>query len=185
MTGPMTISITLGRDEDPQRATGGDGARGEPGAVAALHHDRRRHDPQHGDGRAHDAGGHGEDRGGEDHAEVERAAHRGQHDLERPEQPLHEAGLLDDIAHEDEQRHGGQGLLLHQADRLEEGEVEDDGAQPEIADDEGQEEEREADREADEDHPDHDDQHGQAEDLVAGHIWIVSVVVRNRPVRAA
>ena len=82
-------------------------------------------------------------------------------------------------------RYRGQRLFLHEADGLKEREIKDDGAEAKPATDEGEEEEREADREPDEDHPDHEQQHRHAEDLVAAHTWIVSARVSASPVLAA
>ena len=78
------------------------------------------------------------------------------------EQPLHQAGLLGDEAHQDEQRHGGQQFLLHHADGLEVGEIEDRRAEPEIAEGEGEKEQREGDRHADENRADQHDKHHDA-----------------------
>ena len=45
----------------------------------------------------------------------ERAAHRREDQPQRGEEPLHQPRLLGDEAHEDEERHRGEQLLLHQA----------------------------------------------------------------------
>ena len=49
---------------------------------------------------------------------------------ERGEQPLHQPRLLGDEAHEDEERHRGEQLLLHHADGLEIGEIEHGSPRP-------------------------------------------------------
>ena len=79
------------RDQDAERAAGGDGAGRQPRVVAGLDHDRPGHDAEHGHGRADDAGRHGEDGRREDDRQVERAAHRRQQVAQRHEQPLHRA----------------------------------------------------------------------------------------------
>ena len=60
-----------GWNENSERAAGSDGARGEPGVVAGLDHHRRGHDAEHRDGRADDAGRHGEDGRRQDHRQIE------------------------------------------------------------------------------------------------------------------
>ena len=173
------------RDQDAERAACGDRARRKLWVVAALDHDRRRHDAEHRHRRADDAGRHGEHRGGEDHDQEQSAPHRSQHVAESAEQALHEAGLLRHVAHEDEQRHGRQHLLLHQADDLEVGEVEHPRPEPHEAKDEGEEQKREGDRETDEDDAEEQDEHDQAEQLQPGHTTCVSGRSIGTPVRAA
>ena len=104
--------------------------------------------------------------GGQDDHEIERAAHRREQHAERREQPLHQPRLLGDEAHEDEQRHRRQQLLLHHADGLEVGEVEHRRAQAEVAEGEGEEQQREGDRHADEDRAQQHHQHDQADECV-------------------
>ena len=72
---------------------------------------------------------------------------------QREEKALHQPGLLDEIAHEDEERYGGKQLVAHEADGLEEREVEHPALQHQRAEAERRHEEREGHREADEDRP--------------------------------
>src|SRR4030095_10952144 len=94
--------------------------------------------------------------------------------------------LLGEKAHEDEERHRGEQLLLHHPDGLEVGEVEHRvPAQTEIAEREREEQQREADREADEDRTDHHGQHDEAEKFAARHTSTFSFCSSSIPVRAA
>ena len=154
------------RNQNPERAAGGDGAGRQAGVVAGLDHDRRGHDAEHGHRRADDAGRHREHGRCQDDDQIERAAHRRQQQAERREQSLHQPGLLGHVAHEDEQRHRRQQLLLHQADDLEIGEIENRAAHAEITEYEREEEQREGDRDADEDRPQQHQQHDQADERV-------------------
>jgi hypothetical protein len=56
------------------------------------------------------------------------------------------ARLVADVAHQDEHRHGDELVLLHQADGLQVGEVEDRRAEADEAEDQREEQQREADR---------------------------------------
>ena len=172
------------RDEDAERAAGGDGAGGELGVVARLDHDRRGHDAEHGHRRADDAGRHGEHRGRQDHHQIERAAHRREQQAEGREQPLHQARLLGDEAHEDEERHRRQQLLLHHADGLEVGEVEDRRTHAEVAERERQEQQREGDRHADEDRSEQHEEHHKADECIPSHTSTFSLCSSSMPVRA-
>jgi hypothetical protein len=173
-----------GRDQDAERAAGGDGAGREPVVVARLDHDRRGHDAEHRHRRADDAGGHGEHRGGEHDHQVEGAADGGQQQAEGREQALHEAGLLGDETHEDEERHRGEQLLLHEPDGLEVGEVEDRGAEREVAEGEGEKQQREGDRHADEDRSQQHQEHDQSNESFPAHTSTFSLCSSSTPVRA-
>ena len=155
------------------------------GSYAALDHDRGGHDAEHRHRRPDDAGRHREHRGGQDHDQEQGAAHRREQIAEGEEQPLHQPRLLGHVAHEDEERHSSQHLLLHQADDLEIGEVEYAWPEPDETERESQKQEREGDRKADEDDAQQQDQHDQAEQLGSGHITGASVRSTGLPVRAA
>ena len=116
---------------------------------------------------------------------IERAAHRREQHAERLEQPLHQAGLLGDEAHEDEERHRGQQLFLHQADDLEIGEVEHRrAAHSEVAECERKEQQREGDRHADEDGAQQHHEHDKPEQRFGGHTSTFSLCSSSTPVRA-
>ena len=169
-------------DQDPERAACGDRACRQPGIIAGLDHNRSGHDAEHRDGRADDAGRHGEDGRRQDHRQVERAAHGREQVAQRQEQPLHQARLLRHVAHEDEERHGGQDVVLHRAPDLQVGEVEGlVRADADRAEDEGEEQQREGDREADEDDADHADQHDEAEDFIEAHRRLTLRSSRGEP----
>jgi len=178
-----------GRNQDAERAAGGDGTRRQPRVVACPDHHRCGHDAEHRYGGADDAGRHGEDCRGEDDRQIERAAHRRQQAAQRPEQPLHQARLFGHVAHEDEERHGREDLVLHRPPDLQIGKIE--GllpAEPQPAEDDGEKQQREGDRETDEDDRDHADKHDQSEALCITHgaqTSIFSCRVRNAPVRQA
>ena len=172
------------RDENPERPAGGDRARRQLSVIAGLDHDRRGHDPEHGDRRTDDAGRHREHGGGENDHEIERATHRREQQAKRREQPLHQAGLLGDETHEDEQRHRRQEFLLHHPDDLEIGEVEDRVAHAEIAERQGEEEQREGYRHADKDRSQEHHEHDQADECLAGHTSTFSLCSSSSPVRA-
>jgi hypothetical protein len=128
-------------------------------------------------------GGDAEQRRGEQHHQVERAAHRGEQVAERLEQALHQPGLVADVAHQDEHRHGDELVLLHQAEGLQVGEVEHRRAQADEAEDQREEQQREADRDADEDGEQHHQQHHRAERLEKVHSSIFSRCSNSRPKR--
>ena len=155
------------RDQDAEGPPGGDRPRGEAHVVARAVHGPRGHDAEDGDRGADDAGRRREDGRYEEHRDVERAAGRGEHELDGPEQPLHEARLLHHDAHEDEEGHRGEGLLQHHAVELEGHQVEDEVAEPPVAEREPEEDEGERDREADEDRGQHDRDHERADQLGA------------------
>src|SRR5207247_5995514 len=100
-------------------------------------------------------------------------------------QPLHQARRLGDEAHEEEQRHRGEHLLLHQPDGLEVGQVEHHLAQGKVAEAQREEQQREGDLDADENRTDHDDQHDQPDQDLGGHISIFSLCSSSMPVRQA
>ena len=172
------------RDEDAERAASRDGAGGELGVVARLDHDRRGHDAEHGHRRADDAGRHGKHGGRQHHHQIERAAHRSEQEAEGREETLHQARLLGDEAHEDEERHGRQQLLLHHADGLEVGQVEDHMAHADVAEGEGEKKQREGDRHANENRPEQDEQHHKADECIQSHTSTFSLCSSSTPVRA-
>ena len=174
------------RHEDAERAAGGDGARRHADVVAGLRHDRHGHDAHQHHRRADGAGRDAEDGGGDEHAHVERPGHRPHHELEALEQALHEPALLHQVAHEDEQRHGGQHLFFHEPDGLEDHDVEGPVAEPDPAEDQREEQQGERDGEADEDDaPSMSDQHDAAEQFGTHPISIISRLTHRRPVRMA
>ena len=152
------------RNQDPQRAAGGDGAGREPHVVARPVHGLRGHDAEDRHRRADDAGGGREDGGDEEHRDVERSAGAGEHELDGAEQPLHQPRLLHQDAHEDEQRHRRERLLQHDVVELQRHEV-DDELRPESPgpEHEPQEDEGEGDRETDEDREQHHRDHDEAD----------------------
>jgi hypothetical protein len=160
-----------GRDEDAERAAGGDQARGELHVVAGADHRLAGHDAEDGDRGADDAGRSGEDGGDEHHREVERAGDAREHLLHRVEQALHQVRLLHHDAHEDEERHRGQRLLHHRAVELQRELVEHQLAEAPVAEDEAEEDEGEGDGEAEEDAGDHRHHHPHADHRLAhcGH----------------
>ncbi len=174
-----------GRDQDAQRTTRRDRSGGHADIVAGLGHDGHGHDPHQHHRRPHRAGGDAEDRGGDQDAHVQRARHRPHHELEAPEQALHEPALLHQIAHEDEQGDGGQHLFLHEPDRLEHHDVKCLVPEPDPAEDQRQEHQREGDGEADEDGAEHDDQHDGAQQFGTHPISMTSRLAHRRPVRMA
>ena len=158
-----------GRNQDAERAAGGDRACGQAGVVAGFDHHRAGHDAEHGHRRADDTGRHREHRRRQNDHGKQRAADRRQQVAERPEQAFHQARLLGDEAHQHEQRDCCEQFLLHQADGLEIGKIEDCLADPEIAERQRQEEHGEADGEANEYHPDQHEEHDQAQKGFARH----------------
>ena len=66
-------------------------------------------------GRAHDAGRGGEDGAGDDDRDAEAPADPAHDDVHGLEEPLGDAGGVQDLGHEDEERHGHEHVLLHDA----------------------------------------------------------------------
>ncbi|MCE3247753.1 MAG: hypothetical protein K0R41_1578 [Geminicoccaceae bacterium] len=155
------------RDQDAERAASGDRTGRHLRVVAGADHRRRRHHAHHRHRGADDAGRGREDRRGQQHAQIERAAKRGEDQLERLEQPLHQPSLLEQVPHEDEQRHRRERLLLHQADGLEDHKVEDRVAEADVAEHDRQHDQREGDRKADENPGQQRAEQDQAEHLAA------------------
>ncbi len=83
------------------------------------------------------------------------------------EEPLHEPALLQEVAHEDEQGHRDEDLLLHESDGLEHDQVEDHVAERQVAEPDGEEHQREDDGESGEDRDEEDAEQDEAEHLVA------------------
>ena len=108
-----------------------------------LHHDGGRHDPEDGDGRTHDPGGHGKDGRREDDAQIEGALQRGQQIAERPEQAGHQVRPLDDVPHEDEEGNSRQDLFLHHPEGLDDHEIENHVPQADVPKDDGHQEQGE------------------------------------------
>jgi hypothetical protein len=156
-TGAITTSI-------------GDRARRHAHVVARLDHHRPGEDAEQHHRRAYRARGDAEQRRRQDHHYVQGAAHRGEQVAESLEQSFHHAGLVADVAHEDEQGHRHEFVLLHHAEGLQVGEVEHLRAQAHVAEDQGEEQQREADRQADEDGRQHHHQHQRTEELQSGHV---------------
>ena len=126
------------------------------------------HQRHHG---ADDAGRGGEQRAGDERCDGERTGQPARGELDRAEQPVEDVGALDDVAHEDEERHGDQDVvghhrpgalheqrhhLFHVAVEGEEGEAHAHRHQ------------REGDREAEHDEADEQNEHQHAE-LRIGH----------------
>ena len=105
-----------GRDDLPQRAGGGDRAGGKRRVVAALEHRRQRHQPHGDDGRSDDAGGGREKRADDGDREAEAAAHRPEEATHGVEQVFRHMRFLEHHAHDDEERHGEQEIVLRDAD---------------------------------------------------------------------
>ena len=101
------------RDEDAERAAGGDRAGGHLHVVAGFVHRPRRHDAENGDRCADDAGRRCKDGRDEQDRDEQGAPRARHHQLHRPEQPLHQPRLFHDDAHEDEQRHRDQLVVQH------------------------------------------------------------------------
>ena len=101
-----------GRDQDAERAGGGDGAARQRMAVALAHHGRQRQRGHHRDRGADDAGHRGEDRAHDGDGERQRAGHPLQEHLHAVEQVAGDAAALHHDAHEDERRHRDQHQVL-------------------------------------------------------------------------
>jgi hypothetical protein len=164
-----------GRDQDAQRAAGGDDAAGELLVVAGLEHRRQRDQPHQRDHRAHDAGGGGEKGAGDERGHRHRAGKKAQAHLQAVEQPVQDVGPLDDVAHEQEQRDRDQHIVVHHAEGVLREEVED-AVVPEvltggevgvIAEADAHRHQREGDREAQEDDADEQAQHQQGNGGIA------------------
>ena len=63
--------------------------------------------------RTDDAGGGGKKRAGRKRGDGQRTRQSARRKLDGAEQPVEDIGALDDIAHEDEQRHGDQDIVGH------------------------------------------------------------------------
>jgi hypothetical protein len=169
------------RDDLAQRARGGDHPRGERLVVAVLQHDRQREDAHRDDRRPDDPGRRREQRAHRDHRDRQAAPQRPEEHAHRLEQLLGQARLLEHDPHEDEERDGHEGVVVHDRpeDPLREdvepgeaelgvpGEVEAPEHAGQVAADQREEDggpaEREGDREADEQEPDRGGEHRQAE----------------------
>ena len=169
------------RDQDAERAAGGDGAGRHAYIVARADHHRSGHDAEQRDGCADGSGGDPEQRRGEDDDHVECALERRKQVAERPEQSLHESGLIADESHQNEHRHRDEFVLLHQADGLQVGEVENALAHADVTKHQRQKQQCEADRQADEDRSQHHQEHGKSEEFEARHISIFSLCSNSRP----
>ena len=117
-TGPITISMTDGGIRMPSVPPAVIDARGQADVVAAAFHRRCRHHAEQGHRRADDARGCGEDRRRDQHREVERAAQRREQQLHAAEQPLHQSRLLEQVAHEQEERDRRERRVAHHAEEL-------------------------------------------------------------------
>ena len=117
--------------------------------------------------RADDAGGRGEDGGGDQHRQVQRAVQPRQQLLDAVEQPLHDARLLEQEAHEQEERDRREHGVLHHRIGLQHGQVEHHRAERDEAGGQRHRAQREGDREADEDDGEQHAQGHQAQHLVA------------------
>ena len=113
------------RDQDAERAAGADDAGGEAGVVAGLEHRREGEEPHQRHHRADDAGGGRKQRAGDQRRHRHRAGNPPRDDAQRREQPVDDVGALDDVAHEQEQRHGGQDVVGHDREGLVHEQVED------------------------------------------------------------
>ena len=77
------------------------------------------------------------------------------------EELVEDAGALDDVAHEQEQRDRHKDVVLHHEEDALHGEVEHQEAHPQEAEGDAKRHERERGREADHDRDDHEGEHGQ------------------------
>ncbi len=110
------------RNDGAERAAGADHAGDEPLVVAVAQHGRDRQQPDHGLGGADHAAGRRKDHAHQDGADGHASGQAPDPHLDRIEQAVGDAGLLEHGAHEDEQRHGGEhlrgGRLLDLLDAL-------------------------------------------------------------------
>ncbi len=103
----------------------------------------------------------------EDRRDEERAVDTPEDELHGVEQPVHEPGALQHVAHEREHRHGGEHRVGHRVEDLVGHQVEDPVSQPDVAEHHAEEDQRERDRKAAEDHHEEHAEQDQAQDLVA------------------
>ena len=97
-----------GRNQDAERAAGGDGAGRQPLIVAELAHFRDRNPRHGGGGRERRTADRPETGAGADCAHGERAAQAAEQGIGRPVQVARHAGTGGDDAHQDEQGHDGE-----------------------------------------------------------------------------
>ena len=83
--------------------------------------------------------------------DVERAPDPREQQPEAVEQPVHQPRLLQEIAHEEEQRHGGEQGLAHYLKGVQDHQIEHRGAEPDDAEDDPEEDQRERNRKTDAD----------------------------------
>ena len=113
------------RDQDAERAAGADDPRREGMVVARLHHRGECEEAHQRDHGADDAGGGREEGAGHERRDPHRARDVLRRDVERGEEPADDVRALDDVAHEEEERHRGQRVVRHHRVGLVDEEVED------------------------------------------------------------
>ncbi len=163
------------RNEDAQGSPRRDRARRKFDIILRAVHRFGRHDAENRDGRAYNPGGCREDRGDKQYSDEQRPPDAGEHELHGLKQPFHQARLLHEDAHENEQGNGGKGLFQHHRRELEGHQVEDEIAKPDKTENGAEKDECEGDREADEDGEQHDTDHDHAKNFVGhGHLPLVA-----------
>ncbi len=163
------------RNEDAQGSPRRDCARREFDIVVGAVHRLGRHDAENRNGRADNPGGCREDRRDKQHGDEQSPPDAGEHKLHGLKQPFHQARLLHEDAHENEQWNCGKGLLQHHRRELEGHQVENELAKPDEAENGAEKDEREGDRETDEDSEQHDPDHDHTKNFVGhGHLPLVA-----------
>ena len=105
------------RDDLRQRAGSGNHAAGQTTVVAVAQHDGQRNQAHGDDGSGHHAGRGCQQGADEHHGQSQTAAHRTEHLADGVEQVFRHAAALENQAHQGEEGHGEQSVVLHDAEQ--------------------------------------------------------------------
>jgi len=114
-----------GRDQDAETAAGADHARGKADVIFCAQHRRKSQEAHERDHSTDDAGRSRKHRAGGQGSDSHGARQLPRRDVERVEEPGYDIGALDDIAHEQKQRHGGEHVIRHDRIGLIDEQIED------------------------------------------------------------